>query len=74
MARRVRDTSSLSGLPHWGTGVAGFYSIAEITGEFFVRWFQFSAFQPLFGSHGRPSLTRLPWGWNLGNFRRAGDG
>lgn len=59
--------TGLSGIPHWGTDVAGFYSTPELTGEFFVRWFQFSAFQPLFRSHGRPSQTRLPWGWNLGN-------
>jgi len=64
----VAINTSLSGIPHWGTDVAGFYSTPELTGEFFVRWFQFSAFQPLFRSHGRPSQTRLPWGWNLGNF------
>ena len=31
-----------------------------------MRWFQFSAFCPLFRSHGRAWKLRLPWGWNLG--------
>ena len=33
---------------------------------FHVRWFQFSAFCPLFRSHGRTWKLRLPWGWNTG--------
>ncbi len=31
-----------------------------------MRWFQFSAFCPLFRSHGRTWKLRLPWGWNTG--------
>jgi len=62
----VGINTSLSGVPHWGTDIGGFYSTKELTGELFVRWFQFGAFSPLFRSHGRPSQTRLPWGWNTG--------
>ena len=38
----------------------------ELTGELYVRWFQFGAFCPLFRSHGRTWKLRLPWGWNTG--------
>jgi alpha-glucosidase (family GH31 glycosyl hydrolase) len=37
-----------------------------LTGELYVRWFQFGAFCPLFRSHGRTWKLRLPWGWNTG--------
>ena len=37
-----------------------------MTGELYVRWFQFGAFCPLFRSHGRTWKLRLPWGWNTG--------
>jgi alpha-glucosidase/alpha-D-xyloside xylohydrolase len=60
--------TSLSGVPHWGHDIGGFYSTKESTGELFVRWFQFGAFSPLFRSHGRPSQTHFPWGWNTGDF------
>ena len=56
----------LSGIPYWGTDTGGFYPTAELTPELYVRWFQFSAFCPLFRSHGRAWKLRLPWGWNLG--------
>src|SRR5882672_6165730 len=36
-----------------------------LTGEYYVRWFQFAAFNALFRSHGRTWHLRLPWGWNL---------
>ena len=62
----VAINTSLSGIPHWGTDIGGFFSTKELTGELYVRWFQFSAFSPLFRSHGRPSQTRFPWGWNTG--------
>lgn len=58
--------TSMSGIPCWGTDIGGFFSTKELTGELFVRWFQFGAFCPLFRSHGRPSQTRFPWGWNTG--------
>lgn len=60
--------TGLSGIPHWGHDIGGFYSTPEYTGELFVRWFQYGAFTPLFRSHGRPSQTHLPWGWGLDNF------
>jgi alpha-glucosidase/alpha-D-xyloside xylohydrolase len=60
--------TAVSGIPHWGYDIGGFYSTREWTGELFVRWFQFGAFTPLFRSHGRPSQTHLPWGWNTGDF------
>jgi alpha-glucosidase (family GH31 glycosyl hydrolase) len=58
----------LSGIPLWGSDIGGFFSTKELTGELYVRWFQFGAFCPLFRSHGRPSSTRFPWGWNTGKF------
>jgi len=58
--------TGLSGVPLWGTDTGGFVPTKEFTGELFVRWFQFSAFCPLFRSHGRDWKLRLPWGWNTG--------
>ncbi len=63
----VGINTSLSGLPFWGTDTGGFVTTKELTGELYVRWFQFSAFCPLFRSHGRTWKLRLPWGWNTGN-------
>lgn len=59
--------TALSGIPYWGTDTGGFFSTKELTAELYVRWFQFSAFCPLFRSHGRTWMLRLPWGWNRGN-------
>ena len=58
--------AGLCGIPYWGTDIGGFVPTRELTGELYVRWFQFSAFCPLFRSHGRAWKLRLPWGWNLG--------
>ena len=58
--------TSLSGIPYWGTDIGGFVPTRELTGELYVRWFQFAAFNPLFRSHGRTWKLRLPWGWNTG--------
>ncbi|HKB04196.1 MAG TPA: glycoside hydrolase family 31 protein, partial [Gemmataceae bacterium] len=58
---------SLSLTPFWGTDVGGFVPTREFTGELYVRWFQFGAFNPLFRSHGRTWKLRLPWGWNTGD-------
>jgi alpha-glucosidase (family GH31 glycosyl hydrolase) len=60
-------SASLS--PFWGTDTGGFVPPrdGELTGELYVRWFQFSAFTPLFRSHGRTWHLRLPWGWNTGD-------
>jgi alpha-glucosidase (family GH31 glycosyl hydrolase) len=58
---------SLSLTPFWGSDTGGFVPTRELTGELYVRWFQFSAFNPLFRSHGRTWHLRLPWGWNTGD-------
>jgi alpha-glucosidase (family GH31 glycosyl hydrolase) len=58
--------SGVSGIPYWGTDIGGFVPTPELTGELYVRWFQFGAFSPLFRSHGRVWTLRLPWGWNQG--------
>lgn len=60
--------TGLSGMPYWGTDTGGFVTTPELTGELYVRWFQFSAFCPLFRSHGRTWKLRLPWGWDTGNY------
>ena len=60
--------TGLSGIPYWGTDTGGFVPTKELTGELYVRWFQFSAFCPLFRSHGREWKLRLPWGWNTGEY------
>ncbi|MBZ5516062.1 MAG: DUF5110 domain-containing protein [Acidobacteriia bacterium] len=60
--------TGLSGMPFWGTDTGGFVTTPELTGELYVRWFQFSSFCPLFRSHGRTWKLRLPWGWNTGDY------
>ncbi len=62
---------SLSGSPFWGTDIGGFFPTKELTGELYVRWFQFGAFCPLFRSHGRAWHLRLPWGWSTGELGPA---
>jgi alpha-glucosidase/alpha-D-xyloside xylohydrolase len=62
----VAINTALSGIPYWGTDIGGFVPTKDLTGELYVRWFQFSAFCPLFRSHGRTWKLRLPWGWNTG--------
>ena len=59
---------SLSLTPFWGSDIGGFVPTKELTGELYVRWFQFGAFNPLFRSHGRTWKLRLPFGWNTGEF------
>jgi alpha-glucosidase len=61
----------LCGIPWWGTDTGGFVPTKEFTAELFVRWFQFSAFCPLFRGHGRTWKLRLPWGWNTGDYGPA---
>ncbi|MGA9461908.1 MAG: TIM-barrel domain-containing protein [Terracidiphilus sp.] len=53
----------LCGIPYWGTDTGGFIPTPELTAELYVRWFQFSAFCPLFRSHGVAWKMRLPWAW-----------
>jgi alpha-glucosidase (family GH31 glycosyl hydrolase) len=69
LAAQVADAinAGLCGIPYWGTDTGGFVPTHELTPELYVRWFQFSAFCPLFRSHGRAWKLRLPWGWNLGS-------
>ena len=62
----VAINTSLTGIPYWGTDTGGFVPTQDLTGELYVRWFQFGAFCPLFRSHGRTWKLRLPWGWNTG--------
>jgi alpha-glucosidase/alpha-D-xyloside xylohydrolase len=53
----------LCGIPYWGTDTGGFIPTHEFTAELYTRWFQFSAFCPLFRSHGVAWKMRLPWAW-----------
>jgi alpha-glucosidase/alpha-D-xyloside xylohydrolase len=62
----VGINASLSVSPFWGSDTGGFTPTKELTGELYVRWFQFSSFTPSFRSHGRAWHTRLPWGWDTG--------
>ena len=62
----VAVNTGLSGIPFWGTDIGGFIPTSDLTGELYLRWFQFAAFCPLFRSHGRIWTLRLPWGWNMG--------
>jgi alpha-glucosidase/alpha-D-xyloside xylohydrolase len=64
----VGQNHSLSLSPYWGSDTGGFFPTKELTGELYVRWFQFSAFCPSFRAHGRTWHLRLPWGWNTGEF------
>jgi alpha-glucosidase (family GH31 glycosyl hydrolase) len=63
----VAVNTGLSGIPYWGTDIGGFVPTKDLTGELYVRWFQFAAFSPLFRAHGRTWKLRLPWGWNTGD-------
>ncbi len=63
----IAINSGLSGIPYWGTDTGGFVTTKEFTGELYARWFQFSAFCPLFRSHGRTWRLHLPWAWNEGS-------
>jgi alpha-glucosidase/alpha-D-xyloside xylohydrolase len=69
LAAQVKNgiNMGLCGIPYWGTDTGGFVPTRELTPELYLRWFQFSAFCPLFRSHGRAWKLRLPWGWNLGS-------
>jgi len=62
----IAINTGLTGIPYWGTDIGGFIPTRDLTGELYVRWFQFGAFNPLFRSHGRTWKLRLPWGWNTG--------
>ncbi|AXC10263.1 Alpha-glucosidase [Acidisarcina polymorpha] len=64
-------STGLSGIPFWGTDTGGFVPTKDFTADLFLRWFQFSAFCPLFRSHGVTWKLRLPWGWNTGDYSPA---
>jgi alpha-glucosidase (family GH31 glycosyl hydrolase) len=49
--------TGLSGVPYWGTDVAGFFHPIAESGELYARWFQLGAFTPIFRSHGTYTLT-----------------
>ncbi len=68
LATHIPDAinTCLAGVPYWGTDIGGFVPTAEYTGELYVRWFQFAAFNPLFRSHGRIWPLHSPLGWNSG--------
>jgi alpha-glucosidase (family GH31 glycosyl hydrolase) len=68
LANHIPDAvnTCLSGISYWGTDIGGFVPTAEYTGELYVRWFQFGAFNTLFRSHGRIWPLHLPWGWDIG--------
>ena len=59
---------SVSLTPFWGSDIGGFFPTPELTGELYVRWFQFGAFCSSFRAHGRTWKLRLPWGWNTGEY------
>ena len=63
----IAINTGLTGIPYWGTDIGGFVPTKDLTGELYVRWFQFAAFCTLFRSHGRTWKLRLPWGWNTGD-------
>jgi alpha-glucosidase (family GH31 glycosyl hydrolase) len=73
LAKQVMQgiNTGLSGIPFWGTDTGGFVPTKDFTAELFVRWFQYSAFCPLFRSHGVTWKLRLPWGWNTGDYGPA---
>jgi alpha-glucosidase (family GH31 glycosyl hydrolase) len=58
---RIGLNVGLSGVPHWGTDIGGFYLVAPDTGELFVRWLQFGAFCSVFRAHGHVWRRHLPW-------------
>ena len=62
----IAINTALTGIPYWGTDIGGFVPTREFTAEFYLRWFQFASFCPLFRAHGRTWKLRLPWGWNTG--------
>ena len=53
---------ALSGVPHWGIDIGGFYLVAPDQGELFVRWLQFGAFCSIFRAHGHSWRRHVPPG------------
>ena len=53
----------MSGVVMWGTDIGGFHKAIEYTGELFVRWFQFGAFNSIFRAHGHTWRMHTPWAY-----------
>jgi alpha-glucosidase len=53
----------MSGVPHWGTDIGGFFLVAPDQGELFARWFQLGAFCSIFRGHGHVWRRHLPWSY-----------
>ncbi len=51
----------LTGIPLWGSDIGGFGFVGECTSELYARWFEFSAFCPIFRPHGDQQELREPW-------------
>ncbi|MBV8770771.1 MAG: DUF5110 domain-containing protein [Deltaproteobacteria bacterium] len=51
----------MTGIPVWGSDIGGFGFGGECTSELYARWFEFSAFCPLFRPHGDQRQLREPW-------------
>lgn len=67
-ARQIPDgiNFSMSGVPYWNTDTGGFYGgnpADPAYAELFTRWFQFSAFCPMFRVHGAGPAKEL-WRWD----------
>lgn len=60
---RVGLNVGMSGVPHWGTDIGGFFRVAPDQGELFARWFQFAAFCSVFRGHGHVWRHHLPWSY-----------
>jgi alpha-glucosidase len=53
----------MSGVTMWGTDIGGFHKAIPYTGELFVRWFQFGAFNSIFRAHGHTWRMHVPWAY-----------
>lgn len=53
-------SASISGIPMWNSDTGGFHN--KPSTELFVRWMQFSSFNPVFRAHGNHT-EREPWSY-----------
>ena len=63
----------LSLSPYWGSDIGGFHVTDELSGELYIRWFQYSVFTPFLRSHGRHSFLHMPWGWKAKSLSEIPD-
>jgi alpha-glucosidase len=54
----IAISTSISGIPLWNSDTGGFHNLPSP--ELYTRWIQFSAFTPIFRSHGDHTV-REPW-------------